>query len=99
MRTQTDVSPTVTILALFAGGVLGGLLGALVAIPVAAAMHVLVLEVIAPTIRRRTGALDLGEQENPEGHPGDLGEDSQEGSQNYSKESSPESHEKAEQET
>jgi len=99
MRTQTDVSPTVTILALFAGGVLGGLLGALVAIPVAAAMHVLVLEVIAPAIRRRTGALDLGEQENPEGHPGGLGEDSQEGSQNYSKESSPESHEKAGQET
>lgn len=56
MRTQTDVSPLLTILALFAGGAIGGLLGALIAIPIAAALRVLVLEVIAPAIRRQTGA-------------------------------------------
>ena len=86
MRSQTDVSPTVTILALFAGGLLGGLLGALAAIPVAAAAHVLVLEVIAPAVRRRTGALDDVENgpqdgshdESKKGSPGDSGDNSKE---------------------
>lgn len=56
MRSQTDVSPLLTILAIFAGGAIGGLLGALTAIPIAAALRVLVREVIAPAIRRQTGA-------------------------------------------
>jgi predicted PurR-regulated permease PerM len=98
MRSQTDVSPTVTILALFAGGVLGGLLGALVAIPVAAAVHVLVLEVVAPAVRRRTGALDLDEKVNQEDSQDRSGEDSHKGSRNNSKESR-EHQEKAGQET
>jgi predicted PurR-regulated permease PerM len=98
MRTQTDVSPTVTILALFAGGVLGGLLGALVAIPVAAAVHVLVLEVIAPAVRRRTGAPDADEQEDQEGPQGEQDEDSQGDSRDKSKESR-EQQQKASQET
>lgn len=56
MRSQTEVSPLLTILAIFAGGAVGGLLGALIAIPIAAALRVLVREVIAPAIRRQTGA-------------------------------------------
>ena len=56
MRSQTEISPLLTILALVAGHSIGGLLGALIAIPVAAAVRVFVHEVIAPAIRRWTGA-------------------------------------------
>ena len=56
MKRATDVSPLVTILALFAGATLGGLLGALAAIPIVAALRVLLREVVAPRIRFWTGA-------------------------------------------
>lgn len=56
MRNQTDVSPLLAILALFSGAAIGGLLGGLIAIPVAAALRVLVQQVIAPAIRRKTHA-------------------------------------------
>jgi predicted PurR-regulated permease PerM len=56
MRSQTDISRLLSILAVFAGGAIGGLLGALIAIPITAALRVLVLLVIAPAIRRQTGA-------------------------------------------
>lgn len=54
MQGQTDVSPALVIFALTCGFTLGGLLGALVAIPIAAAGRVLVLTVVAPAIRRRS---------------------------------------------
>lgn len=57
MRTQTSMSPLLTVLALFVGGAVGGFLGALVAIPLAAALRVLAVRVLAPAIRRRTGAV------------------------------------------
>ena len=57
MRSQTDVPPVFAVFALFAGGTVGGLLGALVAIPLAAALRVIALQVVAPAVRRRTGAL------------------------------------------
>lgn len=98
MRTQTDVSPTVTILALFAGGVLGGLLGALAAIPVAAAAHVLVLEVIAPGIRRRTGALESDEPDDPGDSQDDSHAETQEDSRTNSQEPSSERQGEAERE-
>ena len=98
MRTQTDVSPTVTILALFAGGVLGGLLGALAAIPVAAAAHVLVVEVIAPGIRRRTGASEPDEPDHPENPQDDSQAESRKDSRPNSQESSSELQEEAERE-
>jgi putative heme transporter len=63
MRSQTDVSPLMVILAILAGGALGGLMGAIVAIPVMAALRVLVEEVIAPAIRRQTGAPPPEEEE------------------------------------
>ena len=56
MRTQTDISSLLAVLALFAGDAIGGLLGALIAIPIAAALHVLVKQVLAPAIRKQTQA-------------------------------------------
>jgi predicted PurR-regulated permease PerM len=56
MRSQTHVSQVLTLFALFAGGALGGILGALVAIPLAGAVRVFVLRVGAPAVRRWTGA-------------------------------------------
>lgn len=56
MRRQTDISPLLVIFAFFAGAYVGGILGALIAIPLAGALRVLVLLVVAPAVRRRTGA-------------------------------------------
>jgi predicted PurR-regulated permease PerM len=56
MRSQTDVSSLLVVLALFAGNSIGGLLGALVAIPVASVLRVIVKQIVAPAIRRETGA-------------------------------------------
>jgi predicted PurR-regulated permease PerM len=56
MRTQTEVSALLVLMSLAAGYALGGLLGAIVAIPVMAALRVLLVMVLAPAIRRRTGA-------------------------------------------
>jgi predicted PurR-regulated permease PerM len=56
MRSQTEVSALLVLLALAAGYALGGLLGAVVAIPVTAALRVFILMVAAPAVRRRTGA-------------------------------------------
>jgi predicted PurR-regulated permease PerM len=56
MSSQTNISPLLGLVAFFAGSVVGGLLGALVAIPLAAAIRVLVIKVVAPMVRRWTGA-------------------------------------------
>ncbi len=56
MHSQADIPPLLVILALFAGGSLGGVLGALVAIPLAGALRVLVLRLVAPAVRAWTGA-------------------------------------------
>ena len=54
MSRETQSSQALVIFALLAGVAVGGLLGAIVAIPVAGALQVLVLRVIAPAIRNRT---------------------------------------------
>ena len=56
MRAQTDIPALLSIFAVVAGASLGGLLGALVAIPLTAALRVLVEMVIAPALRRANGA-------------------------------------------
>lgn len=56
MHPQTCISPLLAILALFAGASLGGVLGGLIAIPLTAALRVLVVEVVFPAVRRQTGA-------------------------------------------
>ena len=60
MRHQAHVPPLLTLIAVFAGGELGGILGALVAIPVAGAAKVLVVRLVAPAVRRWTGAMPAG---------------------------------------
>ncbi|MGH7486938.1 MAG: AI-2E family transporter, partial [bacterium] len=56
MRSQTDLSPVLVLFAFFAGAAIGGMLGAIVAIPFAAGAQVVVLEILVPAVKRRTGA-------------------------------------------
>jgi predicted PurR-regulated permease PerM len=56
MRTQTEISPLLVLLALTGGLTIGGIFGALVAIPLTAALRVVFIEQVFPAIRRRTGA-------------------------------------------
>ena len=56
MRSQTDISPLLVILALISGYSIGGIIGALTAIPIVAALKVVIVEVIAPAVRSSTGA-------------------------------------------
>ena len=56
MDKQADVPPLLALVALFAGSGIGGILGALIAIPLAGALKVLVVRVVAPAVRRWTGA-------------------------------------------
>jgi predicted PurR-regulated permease PerM len=51
MRSQIQISPLLVIVAVLAGGALGGLLGIIAAIPLVAALSVFTVEVIAPAIR------------------------------------------------
>lgn len=62
MRHQADIPPLLSLFALLVGATLGGLLGALVAVPVAGALRILVLHVVAPAEREWFGA-DRGEGE------------------------------------
>lgn len=55
MRSQAEVSPLLSILAVLSGAAIGGLLGALIAIPLVSAISVLVRMVIAPAIRSANG--------------------------------------------
>ncbi len=56
MRRQADVPPLLSLFALLAGSAVGGLLGALVAIPLLGALRVLVIQVALPAERRWAGA-------------------------------------------
>lgn len=56
MHLQAKVPPYVVLFALLAGGALGGVLGAITAIPLAAALKVFVLRVLMPEIRKYTYA-------------------------------------------
>jgi predicted PurR-regulated permease PerM len=55
MNQTAHIPPLLSIIALFAGGTVGGLLGALVAIPMAGALKVLITSVAAPAIRAWSG--------------------------------------------
>lgn len=56
MHSQTNISPLLAVLAVLGGATLGGVIGAFISIPVAAAVQVFVAQVVAPAVRRRTGA-------------------------------------------
>jgi predicted PurR-regulated permease PerM len=60
MRSQTSIHPFLILVAIVLGAGAGGLLGVLVAIPLAGAIKVLVVEVLAPALRRRVGAEQEG---------------------------------------
>lgn len=55
-RSQTNIHPVLAILVIFTGGLLGGLLGAFVAVPLVSIALVLVRRLMIPAIRRQTGA-------------------------------------------
>ena len=57
MRRQANVSSLLVLLAVYAGSSVGGLMGTLADIPLAGAIQVLVTDVIAPAVRRNSGAL------------------------------------------
>jgi putative heme transporter len=67
MRSQTSISPLLVLVALLGGYAIGGLLGALTAIPVVAVSRVFALQVVAPAIRRQTGAPEPEEAAEEEG--------------------------------
>lgn len=52
---ETETSPLLNLIAFFAGFTVGGIIGALVAVPLAAALRVFVMELVAPVLRRWTG--------------------------------------------
>lgn len=56
MRRQTDIPQMLVLFAVLTGGAVGGLLGVVAAIPLVAALRVLALRVVAPVVRRWTGA-------------------------------------------
>jgi len=53
MRHAVDVPPIVTVVAVLVGGSLLGIIGALVAIPIAAALKLITVEVLIPRLDRR----------------------------------------------
>jgi predicted PurR-regulated permease PerM len=61
MRAQAKITALLSIFAVVAGASIGGLLGALVALPLAAALQVLVQLVVAPALRRANG---VGPEDN-----------------------------------
>jgi predicted PurR-regulated permease PerM len=60
VRRQTGIPPLLAVFALVAGEALAGILGALIAIPLAGVARILVVRIVAPAIRRRVGAADDG---------------------------------------
>lgn len=72
MERQVGLSPLFVLLAITSGNLLGGLLGALIAIPIVAAIKIIVREfIISPTVEARKfpimegGAVLLDEEETP----------------------------------
>ncbi|MGI8977412.1 MAG: AI-2E family transporter [Thermomicrobiales bacterium] len=60
MRSQAGVPPLLSLFALLGGSTLGGILGALIAIPIAGALRVLMVRVFAPAEREWSGAVEHG---------------------------------------
>ncbi|MFZ6028641.1 MAG: AI-2E family transporter [Chloroflexota bacterium] len=59
----TCISPVVTLFIVVAGGTTGGVLGALIAVPLYAAFRVVLMKIIFPAIRRYTGAEPVEDSE------------------------------------
>ncbi len=63
MKSQAEIPPLLGIFAVVAGAFIGGLLGAIVAIPLAAALMVFTQTVLAPAIRTAVGAPEVEDHE------------------------------------
>ena len=70
MRHQAHLPPLLTILALFAGAEIGGVLGAILAVPLAGALKVLVLRLVVPAVRGWTGVAQEQRAGGETGSPG-----------------------------
>jgi predicted PurR-regulated permease PerM len=68
MRSQTDISPLIVLIAFSAGYTIGGPFGALVVIPLVAALRAVIIDILVPIIQRKTGAeqAELSKQAKPE---------------------------------
>lgn len=64
MKNQVDVPQFIVPIAILAGGAVGGVLGALIAVPLVAVLRVILLRVIAPLIRQYTGAEEPDDSES-----------------------------------
>lgn len=53
IRREADIPQLLGIFAVFAGGSIGGILGALIAVPLAGGLRVIIIQVVAPAIRNR----------------------------------------------
>ncbi|HEV2127233.1 MAG TPA: AI-2E family transporter [Thermomicrobiales bacterium] len=58
MHNQADVPPLMSLVAVVIGGALGGILGAILAIPIFGALRILIVRVVAPAERDWTGVDD-----------------------------------------
>jgi predicted PurR-regulated permease PerM len=67
MRSQTSISSLLVLVALLSGFAAGGILWALTAIPVVAVGRVFVIDVIAPAVRRETGAPEPSKENDRRG--------------------------------
>lgn len=67
MHKQAKVSPLLVLVAVFAGGTIGGVLGALVAIPLVATLRILMIRVVAPAIQAMSGAAASERTPPPQG--------------------------------
>lgn len=56
---QAEIPPLLIIVGLLAGGALGGVLGALIAVPLAGAVRIVALRLLVPALRQRTGGIEL----------------------------------------
>ncbi len=56
MQNQANIPPLLVIISVSFGGAIAGVLGAIVAIPAAGALRVIIIRVVAPAIRRWSGA-------------------------------------------
>lgn len=74
MQNQADVPPLLTLVAITAGGSIGGILGALIAIPFVGVLKVAVIQIAAPAIRRWTGATQAPITVEQAQHEADSGE-------------------------
>jgi predicted PurR-regulated permease PerM len=64
MHPQTNMSPLATVVVIFAGWSVAGVLGAIVAIPLYAGFRVIMIHLIFPAVRRQTGAGSADLDEN-----------------------------------